>query len=131
MFTGATALLAATQNEIGWLYIGIVALSAAIMIVIALLVNNIERRWPVFWWAPTKINVVSKDESDGQTLPFSVTSHESTNRDSSITIPSEEEQHHQIVVSPAEIIVPAHFSQEDHELLKSLQRRLHLQTEKS
>ncbi|CAM0141761.1 unnamed protein product [Umbelopsis sp. WA50703] len=63
---GGTALIAATQNAIGWLYIGIVALSAALMITVALIVNNIERRWPIFWWTPAK--AVTPDETRGEDI---------------------------------------------------------------
>ncbi|KAI8149405.1 HPP family protein [Fennellomyces sp. T-0311] len=50
---GATALLPLAQpdiGELGWLYIGIMALSSTIMLVVALLIDNIERRYPVYWW---------------------------------------------------------------------------------
>ncbi|CAO3687103.1 unnamed protein product [Umbelopsis ramanniana] len=116
---GATALIAASQNEIGWLYIGIVALSAAITITIGLLINNIERRWPVFWWTPKKILITNKDETMGQAVPSGVSSHELTPQ-SSITMSTT----HHIMVSPTEIVLPAHFSQEDRDFLKSLQERL-------
>ncbi|KAL0080168.1 HPP family protein, partial [Phycomyces blakesleeanus] len=52
---GATAVLAVVQDnvvDIGWLYIGVVILSAVLQLVIALLVNNIERRYPLYWWSP-------------------------------------------------------------------------------
>jgi HPP family len=118
---GATALIAASQNEIGWLYIGIIALSAAITVTIALLINNIERRWPVFWWTPKTIVITNKDETIGQTLPSGVSSHELSPQ-SSITMSHTATQ--RIVVSPYEIVLPAHFSQEDRDFLKSLQERL-------
>lgn len=130
LLIGATALIAAVQNEAGWLYIGIVALSAIIMIAIALLVNNVERRWPVFWWAPKKIIVINRDESDGQDIPTSVASHESSSTThhaaSSVTAPGDDDEgaHHHIVVSPTEIILPAHFTEDDRAFLKSLQVRL-------
>ncbi|KAH8554801.1 HPP family-domain-containing protein [Umbelopsis sp. PMI_123] len=118
---GATALIAATQNDIGWLYIGIVALSAAITTVIALLINNIERRWPVYWWAPTKIIVTNKDETIEASLPDSISSHELTPTPSINISPANK---HHVLVSATEIILPAHLSQEDREFLKSLQNRL-------
>ncbi|KAJ2961690.1 hypothetical protein NQZ79_g3065 [Umbelopsis isabellina] len=124
----ATALIAATQNEIGWLYIGIIALSASLMIVIALLVNNIERRWPVFWWSAKKVMVVNRDESAGQAaVPDSVSSHEAVTAQSSVSTAaaSEHDTHKQhIFVSPSEIILPAHFSEDDRQFLKELQERL-------
>ncbi|KAG2189206.1 hypothetical protein INT44_004348 [Umbelopsis vinacea] len=116
---GATALIAATQNENGWLYIGIIALSAAITVAIALLINNIERRWPVFWWTPKKIIITNNDETIGQTLPSGISSHELSPQSSITMSPAQ-----RIVVSSHEIILPAHFTQEDRDFLKSLQERL-------
>ncbi|TEB27929.1 HPP-domain-containing protein [Coprinellus micaceus] len=52
---GATALLAAISpdiRKIGWLYIPVVLLAASIALVIALITNNMQRRYPTFWWTP-------------------------------------------------------------------------------
>ncbi|KAI9256470.1 HPP family protein [Phascolomyces articulosus] len=52
--SGATALLPLAQVDIGnlgWLYIGIMMLSSVILLVLALLIDNIERRYPVYWWS--------------------------------------------------------------------------------
>ncbi|KAF8654894.1 hypothetical protein AX16_003323 [Volvariella volvacea WC 439] len=53
---GATALLAAVNAEIrdlSWYYLPVVLLSSALMLAVALLVNNIQRRYPIFWIAPS------------------------------------------------------------------------------
>lgn len=55
----------------------------------------------------------------GQAVPSGVSSHELTPQ-SSITMSAT----HHIMVSPTEIVLPAHFSQEDRDFLKSLQERL-------
>ncbi|KAJ8079687.1 hypothetical protein PM082_016508 [Marasmius tenuissimus] len=52
---GATALLAAVSAEVrnlGWYYMGVVMLSATLVWAVALLNNNMQRRWPVYWVAP-------------------------------------------------------------------------------
>ncbi|KAF9521772.1 HPP family-domain-containing protein [Crepidotus variabilis] len=52
---GATALLAAVDDDvlaIGWYYLPVVLLSSALALGVALLVNNIQRRYPVFWFYP-------------------------------------------------------------------------------
>lgn len=52
---GATALLAATEPAIiglGWLYVGVVVLGTVVMLAAAMLVNNVMRRYPMYWWAP-------------------------------------------------------------------------------
>lgn len=52
---GATALLAAVDPDVrgmGWFLLPVVLLSSALVLVTALLVNNIQRRFPVFWVEP-------------------------------------------------------------------------------
>ncbi|KAI9878767.1 MAG: hypothetical protein M1830_010569 [Pleopsidium flavum] len=52
---GATALLAAISPEIyilSWYYLPVVLLSSVLVLVTALITNNIQRRYPVFWIAP-------------------------------------------------------------------------------
>ncbi|KAF8172651.1 HPP family-domain-containing protein [Pholiota molesta] len=53
--TGATALLAAVNPDIrdmGWYYLPVVLLSSTLALAVALITNNIQRRYPVFWFAP-------------------------------------------------------------------------------
>ncbi|KAJ3994490.1 hypothetical protein F5050DRAFT_1773890 [Lentinula boryana] len=53
---GATALLAAVSPEVyvmGWYYLPVVFLSSTLVLISALLVNNVQRRYPVFWFTPT------------------------------------------------------------------------------
>ena len=52
---GATALLVATDDRIyalSWYYLPIVLLSSTLILVSALLVNNVQRQYPVDWWGP-------------------------------------------------------------------------------
>jgi CBS-domain-containing membrane protein len=52
---GATALLPATNEqiwELSWYYLPVVLLSSTMLLVCALLFNNLQRRYPVFWIAP-------------------------------------------------------------------------------
>ena len=52
---GATALLAAVNAEvynISWYYLPVVLLSSMLVLATALLLNNIQRRYPVFWLEP-------------------------------------------------------------------------------
>ncbi|KAI8373613.1 HPP family-domain-containing protein [Choanephora cucurbitarum] len=55
---GATALIAVVTPsiiQIRWFYVGIVALSSVLQVVIACLINNIERKYPLYWWTPDKL----------------------------------------------------------------------------
>ncbi|KAJ7222123.1 HPP family protein [Mycena pura] len=70
---GATALLAAVSPEvyaIGWYYLLIVLLSSTLVLVSALAINNIQRRYPVYWWEPA--SVVHAVEKDSQSSSDSV-----------------------------------------------------------
>ncbi|KAF9443092.1 HPP-domain-containing protein, partial [Macrolepiota fuliginosa MF-IS2] len=52
---GATALLPAVNAEIrdiGWYYLPVILLSSALAFVIALLTNNIQRKYPIYWFTP-------------------------------------------------------------------------------
>jgi CBS-domain-containing membrane protein len=72
---GATALLPATNQEIwelSWYYLPVVLLSSVMLLACALLFNNLQRRYPVFWIAPAppkqapKPVVVEKEEEEGE-----------------------------------------------------------------
>ncbi|KXG48547.1 uncharacterized protein PGRI_024170 [Penicillium griseofulvum] len=52
---GATALLPAVDEavwELSWYYLPVVLLSSAMLLAVALIVYNIQRRYPVFWISP-------------------------------------------------------------------------------
>ncbi|PYH40864.1 HPP family protein [Aspergillus saccharolyticus JOP 1030-1] len=54
---GATALLPATNDAVwalSWYYLPVVLLSSTMLLAVALLVNNLQRRYPVFWIAPVQ-----------------------------------------------------------------------------
>jgi HPP family len=55
---GATALLAATSPEItalGWYLLALVLLGSTLMLASACVINNIHRRFPVYWWTPVDL----------------------------------------------------------------------------
>ena len=52
---GATALLPAIDDaiwELSWYYLPVVLLSSVILTAVAVLLNNIQRRYPTFWISP-------------------------------------------------------------------------------
>lgn len=56
---GSTALLAAVDEDalaLGWLLVPIMMLGCALMLGVALIVNNIQRRFPSFWWTPEDLS---------------------------------------------------------------------------
>lgn len=53
---GATTIIPIAIKEagdLGWYYIGVMMLSLTVMVVIAMIINNIDRRYPTFWWTPS------------------------------------------------------------------------------
>ena len=62
---GATALLAAVDPQVeplGWYLLPLVLLSTALMLVTSLLLNNIQRQYPTYWWTPA--DLARKDKPD-------------------------------------------------------------------
>lgn len=52
---GATALLAATDTTItglGWWLLALILLGSMLMLTSALIINNIMRQFPMYWWTP-------------------------------------------------------------------------------
>ncbi|KAH6622119.1 HPP family-domain-containing protein [Boeremia exigua] len=67
---GASAVLAATEPAItamGWYFVGLVAWGATLMVLIGLVINNIQRQFPVYWWTPLDLKRARKQ--DIETLP--------------------------------------------------------------
>ncbi|KAF2679559.1 hypothetical protein K458DRAFT_346505 [Lentithecium fluviatile CBS 122367] len=55
---GASAVLAATSPEItemGWYFVGIVMWGTTLMLIVGLVINNIQRQFPVYWWTPLDV----------------------------------------------------------------------------
>ena len=65
---GATALLVAVDpnvEKLGWYLIPLVLLSSAVTLVISLLLNNVQRRFPVYWWTAADLSKnVPKDTEE-------------------------------------------------------------------
>uniref|UniRef100_A0A0W0EUV7 HPP transmembrane region domain-containing protein n=1 Tax=Moniliophthora roreri TaxID=221103 RepID=A0A0W0EUV7_MONRR len=62
---GATSLVAVVSSEVrnlGWYYLPVVLLSSVLVLSVALLVNNVQQRYPEFWIIPP-----SKEEKGQQT----------------------------------------------------------------
>lgn len=55
---GATALLAVVDNgvaDLGWFLLPVILLGCTLMQCVALLLNNAQRRFPLYWWSPGKV----------------------------------------------------------------------------
>lgn len=88
---GATALLAVVNPDVrvlGWLLIPVILLGCTLMLSVALLVNNLQRRFPVYWWTSGEVggywrkrrNTTSREEHWGphiETKPSHISSQPS------------------------------------------------------
>ncbi|CZT21225.1 related to HPP family protein [Ramularia collo-cygni] len=62
---GATAVLASTEMHVlamGWPYVGIVLMDSTLMVCVALLFNNVFRRYPLYWWTPGSVGGKLREE---------------------------------------------------------------------
>jgi hypothetical protein len=73
---GATAVLAATEPVItamGWYFVGLIMLGTTLMLIVALVINNIQRQFPVYWWTPIDVRearrVRREQRHDEETRP--------------------------------------------------------------
>lgn len=68
---GATALLAVTSDEImrlGWFLLPLIVLGCSLMLAVACVVNNIQRRFPVYWWTPVDLSRDGKRKQETKDL---------------------------------------------------------------
>lgn len=82
---GAAALLASTSPDItalGWWYLLLVLLAASLMCASALVVNNLTRRWPLYWWTPADL---SKKPATKEARDNDIESHSNSDLDTSST----------------------------------------------
>lgn len=121
---GASAVLAATDPAItamGWYFVGLVAWGATLMIIVGLLLNNIQRQFPVYWWTPLDIRRAKKQ--DLETVPDARGGLERKETE-------EEQKYNQqsekIEITGAELLLPETLSlnKEEVELLERLKERL-------
>ncbi|KAH8801759.1 HPP family-domain-containing protein [Xylogone sp. PMI_703] len=62
---GATALLAATSEditELGWFLLPLVLIGSLLMLAVACLFNNIQRKFPMYWWTPVDLRQLRKGD---------------------------------------------------------------------
>jgi hypothetical protein len=107
--SGATAMIAATQADItalGWYYIPVVMLSAALALGVGLITNNMQRRYPVFWLIAGKIPRV---EAVSESPPSNTTPPNHLDQ----TSKSMEHEKYCVIISSSGITVPDFLSLEN------------------
>jgi hypothetical protein len=121
---GATALLAVTNEQmanLGWFLFPIMMLGVVLMQAVALIVNNIQRQYPLYWWTSHLLSRKQiKDEEK-----------ENIHRKAGSDIPSHYEESltdvpRRIVLERGEIFVPdgVFLSTEEKEVLEKVSERI-------
>ena len=121
---GASAVLAATEPVItamGWYFVGLVMWGTTLMLAVGLIINNIQRRFPMYWWTP--LDVRKEKLQDEEVVPDADGGIE-RKRDSEEQDYDKEGQ--RIVINGAEVILPDDLSlnAEETKVLQRLRDRL-------
>ena len=124
---GATALLAAVDPQVehlGWYLLPLVLLSTALTLVTSLLINNIQRQYPTYWWTPVKVGKVSKEEDIEKAQTNDIENFDSSSSKAVTLI--EGTNGNSISVTADMIAVPDgfHVAGEERSILEILQGRL-------
>lgn len=140
---GATALLAVTDPTIvnlGWFYLLVILLGCMLMLAVAMLINNIGRRFPLYWWTPEDVG----RKRPGQHPMFERRAssiknqhrapHDSESERGDVEadagLPGGEEspdlEQSEVIIRPGQVIVPEHMylTQEEKTLLEIMSQRL-------
>jgi len=117
---GATALLAVVDHAavgIGWMLIPAMLLGCGVMLATALVVNNIQRRFPSYWWTPERLH--SNVANILEAKPDLERGQGTTSEDEGLGSPN-------IVIQKGVVIVPPHIflSPEEKAFLETLSNRL-------
>lgn len=116
---GATALLAVTQTQaMGWWLIPVMLLGVALMQATALLVNNIQRRYPVYWW--TVHDLSKRKPEDEEDAKEKEEAEPPTSEESFSDAPK------QVIVRKGEVIVPDNLwiTAEERQALETISERI-------
>ncbi len=112
---GATALIAVVDDRavsIGWKLIPLVLLSCIVMLTVALLLNNVFSRFPLYWWTASDLGAPPPKEQF-----------------SGLSLDDEEKgraRRFEILIAGDQVIVPEHIqlSPEERLLLEQISSRL-------
>ncbi|KAF4446734.1 hypothetical protein F53441_9668 [Fusarium austroafricanum] len=127
---GATALLAIVDNrllDLGWFFIPVVLFNCTIMFAVALLVNNIQRAYPVYWWTPEDLRGVKTEGEREKTMDIESKGEQASRTDESDTERHERHDGREIIMKPGgSLVLPQNLflMQEELQLLEEIANRL-------
>lgn len=119
-------MLAAVDPQVerlGWYLLPMVLLSSALTLVVSLLINNIQRQYPTYWWTPAELGKKKKAD-DIEKTPKQIPSSQSSLNKQSTRV--EETAEPSIKITRHRIMVPDHvyLAQEERNMLEILRERL-------
>ena len=119
---GATALLAAVDpniGKLGWYFVALVILGSLLMLLCALLINNIQRQFPAFWWTPRDVGKQTEKDIEAPNT------EKETLEELLVRIGPVSERD-TVIITPGHIIVPEGFElgHEERGILEILRDRL-------
>ncbi|KAK3202458.1 hypothetical protein GRF29_161g1242217 [Pseudopithomyces chartarum] len=119
---GASAVLAATSPDItdmGWYFVGLVMWGTTLMLIVGLVINNIQRQFPMYWWTPLPVRETRR--KDAEVWPRGDGGFEEEKKESDL-----EEETQQITISALGVTLPESLALngEEAELLERLRNRL-------
>ena len=120
---GATALLAVVDpavQHLGWYLVALVMLSTTLTLLSSLVVNNIQRQYPIYWWTAADVSKTKRNKDIEKSIE---TSKASLDRQPKHLRAG---SNHTIQITERGIILPQHMelSAEEKALLQKLKQRL-------
>jgi CBS-domain-containing membrane protein len=118
---GATALLAVTEAyDLGWYLVPVVLLGCVLILSVALLINNIQRRFPVYWWTPHSLARPKLEDTESVRHEKAPSVKETVSEDSVTDAPE------QIIIRCGEVLMPDNLwiSAEEREVLERVSQRI-------
>lgn len=143
---GATALLAVVDDRLvqtGWFLIPTMLLGVSIMLAVAMIFNNIQRRFPVYWWTP--VDLSKKPKTDAQVkaeagemqsigaasgvangAPVSLQKQQELKDAAAAAVEHRRHDNSEAVIKPGVVVLPKNIqlTPEEKTLLEKLSRRL-------
>lgn len=128
---GATALLAVVSNDalpLGWLLVPMIFLGAVLMLIVALFINNIQRKFPQYWWTPDDLSP-GKGRDGTNESKSSIGSDADLEKDLNLSSTSQGEgptDQVQLIIKKGSVIVPSFvfLTPEERAYLEELSNRL-------
>lgn len=146
---GATALLAVVDDRlvhIGWFLIPVMMLGCGLMCAVALIINNIQRRFPIYWWTPedlrkgksifrtrksveNEVEAAQAQPEKPETNGDATDSNRTEDQEATAEEKAIEHHHHdmnEVIIRPGQVVAPEtmYLTQEEKLFLETLCKRL-------